>query len=52
MSRLADTRAGSNLANLEYHQSVADLQPNLVLKFVYMKDMNVVDTFNLSGVDG
>ena len=41
-----------NLGNIEYHQSVAGHHPNLVLKFVYLKDLEDVDPFNISGVDG
>ena len=41
-----------NLGNLEYHQSVAERHPNLVLKFSYLKDLEDVDLFNISGVDG
>ena len=52
MSGLADTRSGLNLVNIEYHQSVAERHPNLVLKFVYMKDLDDVDPFNISGVGG
>ena len=52
MSYLADTGPGLNLVNLEYHQSVAERHPNLVLKFAYMKDLDDVDPFNISRVDG
>ena len=52
MSGLADTGAGLDLWNLEYHQSVTESHPNLVLKFVYLKDLEDVDPFNISGVDG
>ena len=52
MFGLADTGAGKNLLNLDYHPSVAERQPNLVLKFAYLKDLDDVDTFNISGVDG
>ena len=52
MSGLADTGAGSNLVNIKYHQSVAERQPNLVLKFLYLKDLEYVDPFNIIGVDG
>ena len=52
MSGLANTGAGLNLVNLEYHESVAEHYPNLVLKFSCLKDMEDVDTFNISGVDG
>ena len=51
MSGFADTVAGLNLVNIEYHQSVAERHPNLVFKFVYLKDMEYVDPFNISGVD-
>ena len=51
MSGLADIGAGLNLVNLEYHQSVSERYPNLVLQFVYLKDMEGVDPFNISGVD-
>ena len=52
MSGLANTGAGLNLENMEYHQSVVELHPNLVLKFSYLKDMDDVDSFNISEVDG
>ena len=52
MSGLADTGARLNLVNLEYHQSVAERHPNLVLKFAYLKDLEDVNPFNISGVDG
>ena len=45
------TGAGLNLGNLYYHQLVAEFYPNLVLKFAYLKDMDDVHTFNISGVD-
>ena len=51
MFGLADIGAGLNLGNLDCHQSVADLNPNLVLNFAYLKDLDDVDTFNISGVD-
>ena len=49
---LADTGARINLVNLYYHHSVAEQHPNLVLKFSYLKDLDEVDPFNISGVDG
>ena len=52
MSSLDDTGAGLNLVNIEYHQSFAERHPNLVLKFAYFKDLEDVDPFNISGVDG
>ena len=51
MSGLDDTRYGLNLVNIEYHQSVAERHPNLVFKFAYLKDLDDVDSFNISGVD-
>ena len=51
MSSLSDIGSGLNLGNLEYHQSVPERYPNLVLKFVYVKDLEYVDPFNVSGVD-
>ena len=52
MYSLNDTGAGLNLVNLDYHQSVAERHPNLVLKFSHLKDLEDVDPFNISGVDG
>ena len=43
MSGLANTVAWLNLGNLDYHQSVAEHHPNLVLKFAYMKDLYDAD---------
>ena len=51
MYGLDNTGAGLNLVNLEYHQSVAEGQLNLVLKFSYLKDLDDVDPFNISGLD-
>ena len=52
ISRLSDTGARLNLGNLEYNQSVVECQPNLVSKHLYLKDLEDVDPFNISGVDG
>ena len=52
MSILDDTLAGLNLRNLEYHQSVVEHHPNLVLKFAYLKDLDDVDPFKISGLYG
>ena len=52
MSSLANTEAGLNLGNIYYHQSVSERHFNLVLKISYLKDMDEVDPFNISGVDG
>ena len=51
MSGLDDTGAGLNLVKIEYHQSVAESHPNLMLKFAHLKDMEDVDPLNISGVD-
>ena len=51
MSGLANTGAGLNLGNLDYHQSVVDQHLNLVLKCAYLKGLNDMDPFNISGVD-
>ena len=52
MFGLYDTVAGLNVINLNYHQSVVERQPNLVLKISYIKDLEDVDPFNISGSDG
>ena len=49
---LSNKGAGLNLVNLEYHQSVAERHSNLVLKFACLEDLEDVDPFNISGVDG
>ena len=51
MSGLADTGSGLNFVNIEYHQSVAERHPNLDLKSAYLKDLEYVDPFNISGID-
>ena len=50
MSGLEDTGAELNLVNLEYHQSVAERHPNLVLKCLSLKDLYDVNQYNISGV--
>ena len=52
MFGLANTGAGLNEGNLNYHQSVVQRHPNLVLKFAYLKDLNYLDPFNISGFHG
>ena len=37
---------------MDYHQSVAEQHPNLVLKFVHLKDLEDVYTFNIILVGG
>ena len=51
MSGLADTGSGLNLVNIEYHKSVSERNPNLMMKFAYLKDLYDVDTFNIIVVD-
>ena len=43
MFGLADVGVGLNLGNLEYRQSVAKRHPKLVLKSVYLMDLDNVD---------
>ena len=38
------------LGNFEYHQSVAESHPNLLLKFAYLKNLDDIDLFNISRV--
>ena len=52
MFGLADTGACLNMGNLDYQQSFEEHHPNLVLKFLYMKDMDGVDPFDISVVCG
>ena len=52
MSGLDDTGYRLNLGNIEYQQSVAERHHNLVLKFAYLKDLDDVDSFTVSGADG
>ena len=51
MFGLVDTGAVLNTENMDYHQSVVERHPNLVLEFAYLKDLNNVDPFNLSVLD-
>ena len=51
MFGLDDIGAGLNLGNIYYHQSVSERHSNLALKISYLKDMDDVDSFNISGVD-
>ena len=51
MSGLDDTGSGLSYVNLEYHQSVAERHPNLVLEFLYLKNMEDVDSLNIRAVD-
>ena len=49
---LADTVSRLNLGNVYYHRSVVECHPNLMLNFSYLKDLDEVDIFNISGLDG
>ena len=51
MSVFYDTRAGFNSGNLGYHQSVSEHHSNLVLKSAYLKDVEDVYPFDISGVE-
>ena len=51
MLGLDNTGSGLNLVTMKYHQSVAEFHPNLVSKFTYLKDMDDVEPFDISGVD-
>ena len=48
---LGDTGAGLNLVNMDYHQSVAEIHPSLVLKFSHLKYLYNVDSLNIIGLD-
>ena len=52
MYGVCDVGAGLNLGNIERHQSVAERHPNLVLQFVYLKDLDDMDPFNISIIEG
>ena len=52
MSGFSDTGYGSNIVNIDYHQSSEERHPNLVSKFSFLKDLDDVDPFNISGLDG
>ena len=50
MYGLANTRSGLNLINMDFHQSVAERHPNLVLKFSYLEVLDGIYPFNISVV--
>ena len=52
MFGLVDTESGLNFGNMFYHQSVAEIHPNLVLKFPYLKGIDNAHPLNISRVDG
>ena len=49
MFGLSNTGDRLNMGNMDYHQSFAERHPNLVLKFLYLKNLDVVAPFNISG---
>ena len=51
MFSLSDTGAGSNLGNMDSHQSVTERHPKFALKPPYLKDLDNMDPLNISGVD-
>ena len=46
------TGAGLNLLSLDYYQSFIERHPNLVLKSVYLMDLDDVYPFNIIGLYG
>ena len=52
MFEFANTGARLNKVNMDFHQSVAEIHPNLVPELAYFKDLDDMDPFNISGVDG
>ena len=52
MPGLAYTGARLNFLNIEYDQSVPEHHPNLMLKLAYLKYLDGMDPFNISGLDG
>ena len=52
MSSLADTGSELNLGKMYYRQSVTERHPNLVLRIMFLKDLDDLDPFNVGGVDG
>ena len=47
----ADTGDGFNLINMDFHQSFAEIQPNLVFKFSYLKETEDLYSFNIGVLD-
>ena len=52
MFGLANKVAGLNLGNIYYHQSASELHLNCVMTFSYLKDLDDVGLFDISGVYG
>ena len=51
LSTMTDTCAGLNSGRLAYHKHIAEKQPHLVESFVYLKDVEGMDEFDIGGVD-
>jgi hypothetical protein len=51
LSVMMDSCAGLNLGKLSYHKSIYDARPDLVHQFAFIKDLNNVSEFDISGVD-
>ena len=51
MFGFANTGADMNLWNMDFQQSVAESHPKLVAKFAYLKYLDDIDPFNISGLD-
>ena len=49
---LVDKVHGLNLVHLYYHQSLAEHHPNLVVNITYLKVLEDVNAFKISGVGG
>jgi hypothetical protein len=48
---MVDSCAGLNLGRLQYHKSIYVTSPHLVDSFVYLKDVDYLDEFDIGGVD-
>jgi hypothetical protein len=48
---MVDTCAGLNLGRLSYHLSIWKMSPHLVESFVFLKDVDYLDEFDIGGVD-
>jgi hypothetical protein len=48
---MVDTCAGLSLGRLSYHLSIFKTSPQLVHSFVYLKDIDYLDEFDIGGVD-
>jgi hypothetical protein len=48
---MVDTCAGLNLGRLPYHGSIYETSPHLVDSFIYLKDVDYLDEFDIGGAD-